>query len=416
MKRLLFLTLALNLFTWTSQAQYLLLKNAPPIRVSDIVNFNSNETTYRVICDTGFKGNFPTAPDSNYVILKRKNSKSPEMRFNAIQFKTLSFFGEAPSGFSFSLDVKPSVRQTSNINIQGIFNRVHINNSSYLNELYLEEIADTVEISGGYDTLEIAYSSINTFISNPGINVEREFSIHDSAIGKLDLSPVSSLPDTLTLMNLIIKDGIYDNGYLVSKKCVLFLERVDFEKIHVSFNKFDLCVSPSQNYELQLVLYQSILKRLRDDGLSEMYEVQDKRFQSLKLLYDHHWFLNWLSKAWWDYGYDKGRIFLWSLGLFTFFFICNICSLNQLRLVYFPEKFLIKEALRLQQKENSQKLKAFFIQIPGTFLYTTYIFWGLKLDLKKVEIKNWWAILLILVQYVLGVVCVAYLANYVISK
>jgi len=52
----------------------------------------------------------------------------------------------------------------------------------------------------------------------------------------------------------------------------------------------------------------------------------------------------------------------------------------------------------------------------GVLLYTAFIFWGLKLDVKELVIKKWWAIILIVFEYSIGVVCLAYIANFIITK
>jgi hypothetical protein len=50
------------------------------------------------------------------------------------------------------------------------------------------------------------------------------------------------------------------------------------------------------------------------------------------------------------------------------------------------------------------------------FLYTTFVFWGLKLDLKELEIKKPLYMTILIGQYITGLVCLAYIANYIISK
>ena len=197
---------------------------------------------------------------------------------------------------------------------------------------------------------------------------------------------------------------------------VLKIANIDISKVNIPLDKFEYEVESSQSYEQQALLYQQILKQLKDAGLTEKYETQDKLFQELKLLHNNHPILNFISKNWWDYGYDKGRIFFNSFAFFLIFFVLNIIFFKQLKTVYFPVKFISKTSEKLGQRYNPRPIIAIFYQLPGIFLYTAFLFWGLKLDLKEIEIKKNGAIILIICQYLLGVICLAYLANYVISK
>ncbi len=261
------------------------------------------------------------------------------------------------------------------------------------------------------NSILIKNSRIDT-LDLSGANFFKKFKIENSSIKSLDLHHCQ-LPDTIYLTNLDLSDcqGVVDFRQIDfnNRYKTLILSNTDLIKLAIPFDRINIVVSNSQTYEQAAILYQQLLKALRDAGLTEKYEFQDKKFQELRLLHDHHWFLNWLSKSWWDYGYSKDRIFLISLALFVFFFMCNTIFLNQLQKVYVPKTFVLNKA-------GSSKFARFLYQLPGTFLYTAFIFWGLKLELKEIKIGSWTGIILIITQYILGVICLAYLANYVLSR
>jgi hypothetical protein len=48
-------------------------------------------------------------------------------------------------------------------------------------------------------------------------------------------------------------------------------------------------------------------------------------------------------------------------------------------------------------------------------IYTSYLFWGLKLDFGKLKLANIPRAMLVIFQYLIGIICLAYLANYIIS-
>lgn len=198
---------------------------------------------------------------------------------------------------------------------------------------------------------------------------------------------------------------------------VLRLGNIDFKMLkNIPLDIVEFIVDKNQTYEKQAILYQQILKELKDAGLTEKYETQDKLFQELKLVHDDHPILNLLNKFWWDYGYEKGRVFYISCMLFVLFFILNSIFFHELKMVYFPDKFISQKSTLLLQTKSPAPIIARIYQLPGILLYTAYLFWGLKLDLKDLEVKHWGAITLIVSQYILGVICLAYLANYVLSK
>jgi len=75
----------------------------------------------------------------------------------------------------------------------------------------------------------------------------------------------------------------------------------------------------------------------KEQGFIDGYEVADKEFQHFKLTYGKEggdWLLgiagHLLQKGWWDYGYKKERVVLWTLGFLLLFTLINATMLEYL--------------------------------------------------------------------------------------
>ncbi|WP_419788522.1 hypothetical protein [Mucilaginibacter sp. SP1R1] len=280
---------------------------------------------------------------------------------------------------------------------------------SYLNN-------KTVRINSKQQQLLITNSKIK-FLNIAAVIIYKKFEIRQTKIDSVNFDN-TLLPDTIGFNNTDLRDlkGAIDLTHLKNTKiCTIKLNNVDFTKFKLPLDRFEFIIDSSQGFEKRSIIYQQLLKQLSDAGLTQKFEKYDKEFTALKLLHEGHYFINFLSKNWWDYGYDKGMVIYNGIIIFLIYFVVNIFLYGNLRLVYSPGNFLkYDEKIRKKHRENSCKRR--ITRIPGVFLYTAYLFWGLNLDLSKLELKHFLTIALIVLEYVSGVVCIAYIANYVITK
>jgi hypothetical protein len=177
------------------------------------------------------------------------------------------------------------------------------------------------------------------------------------------------------------------------------------------------------SYEKERI-YNELLKMQSANYFLDGYEKLDKDYKEFKYL-DRKSFIakiqNWIDKHWWDYGYDKFMVIVNSVKLFLLFFAINLFAYKGLAKVYHPEKFK-KFDERLDSNNTdvefsvTTRVKNYLYRIPVIFLYTAFVFWGLKLDLKELEIKKPLYMIILIGQYVTGLICLAYIANYIISK
>lgn len=251
-------------------------------------------------------------------------------------------------------------------------------------------------------------------------NLKNTFILKNSKIDTIEFLS-STLPDTSIFKNLDLTNmtGFIDLTKLVipeNSDKLLILGNIDFSKFKIPFTKCTIVIDAESDYEDQITLYQTVINKLKVLGLNKKAEVLDKKYQEIQYLQKGKYVINIVSKYWWDYGYNKGLIFTNSCVLFFIFFIINLSLFDKLIEVYIPDNIKIYYNNLNRNSHNTNTLKTTIVKTPIVLLYTAFIFWGFKLDLKEIKIKNWFSISLIILEYTIGIICLAYLANYIISK
>lgn len=250
----------------------------------------------------------------------------------------------------------------------------------------------------------------------------------------------SVLPDTLDFRDAILAKPVDFTKCLPpysGKKCRIALFGVDLEKVIVNMEMFSLWFptdtvgAPSSGSERnpvglevprpeqRLGFYEQFLKSLQKQGFLSSYESVDKEYQRYrdwdsptasfwgKLTY-------WPSLLWWDFGYAKGRVFLWSLGSWLIFTFSNLLAYNSLR-----KDVYSVGALELKWRRARTPAVRAICHFLVVAAYTAHVFFGLKLDARSFPkgvarahpFKFGWVILI----YLIGLICVGYIANFIFS-
>jgi len=244
--------------------------------------------------------------------------------------------------------------------------------------------------------------------------------INDSKIDSLCIG--GNLPVQLVLYNVDfsgVKGQVDLTKFNTTKKTTLFLKNVDIKKLNINLTHTLVTPVADQSYENRLATLQELVKRCNDLGYTGQAEEYDKALQSLKYKFNGEEYKDIISKYWWDYGYDKSRVIFISIGVFFFFSLLNFTIANRMKEVYWPERFQEFDArLNAQYVEQHRRnrVKKHFKHTLGIFLFTAFVFWGVRFDLKEMEIRHRGIVLLLVTEYVVGVICLAYIANFVISK
>jgi hypothetical protein len=179
----------------------------------------------------------------------------------------------------------------------------------------------------------------------------------------------------------------------------------------------------STSYDGQLSVYESVLKKLKDDGFMESYQILDIEYRQFKF---HHGpkllgilnigpLLNILNNVWWYYGYNKELIFLWAIGFWFLFSLVNLKVYPRLSGSVYTIPFL--EKLETSLLTRVKKRLFYFFQV---VTYTAIVFFGLKMDVAKfkkgVVREHPLLFVYLMFVYVVGLVCLGFIVNIIFTR
>jgi hypothetical protein len=217
------------------------------------------------------------------------------------------------------------------------------------------------------------------------------------------------------------------NRYDYKKQCPrpiwLYLYNTNISKLHVDYIHFRLLLPDSTivfpgeekkiiSYDEKASIYEALLSNFKTNGQTNSYKLLDIEYQQFKLNNSWARWITWLPKYWWDFGYDKEYIFVWTVlfvVLFTCFTYFFIYSLNTK--VYPIKKIPINKCW-------SKKLsfEDFINRLWYSFMYTSAIFFMLSLKTENIQFKEKRGTFYLIVVYSFGLLCLAYMANFIVQK
>jgi hypothetical protein len=220
------------------------------------------------------------------------------------------------------------------------------------------------------------------------------------------------LPDTL-VMDFAEINKSFDLSLAYNKKgfCHLSIKNTDVGRIKLNYNQFQLYFDPKDSigYNLKESIYQSLLLNQKDypDGYKKLdIEYKQFKYSSAGLL---GYYLNLISCLWWNYGYDRQYILYWTIGFLMFFTILNYFVLDRLNNSIYTLENIPFIPKWISDRRIGNRLWY-------SFVYTSTIFFRLTLKLEKINIKNKSGSIYIILIYTLGLVCLAYIANFILQK
>jgi uncharacterized protein YjbI with pentapeptide repeats len=209
----------------------------------------------------------------------------------------------------------------------------------------------------------------------------------------------------------------------------VYLYKTDISKFHLDYIHFRLLLPDSTldepRYKKKIsddekdAMYEALLNTFREHGQQKSYQILDIEYQKFKWNYSWASFLTWLPVYWWNFGYDKEYVFLWTVGFIIFFTVINFFFLN-----YLNEKVYALENIPfLPQLKNINNLGSVKItrnnvrkRMWYSFVYTSSIFFRLTLKIEKINFQKIGGAIYLIIMYTLGLICLAYMANFVLQK
>lgn len=224
-------------------------------------------------------------------------------------------------------------------------------------------------------------------------------------------------PDSkLDLANFKISDS--------DRVCSLLfrLPNAQIDQFRLNYENFSLTFDSTYSRSEKERVYRQLLEEQQKDGFIFGYQKLDREYRKFKYTQGNGVIgkiQNWLDSTWWDYGYDKMKVIYNSIKIFAIFVLLNCLIYSKLKLIYYPEKFKDLDD-RIEAKSetlrSARALTRTVLNCASAVVYTAYVFWGVKIDLKEISLRKPVFFLILIFEYILGIICLAYLANYIISK
>ena len=114
----------------------------------------------------------------------------------------------------------------------------------------------------------------------------------------------------------------------------------------------------------------------------------------------------WIYRAWWNFGYDKEWVFLW-----TFFLALLFTTVN-----YFFLKKLNKFVFTIDKIPAAYDTLSKHRKYWYSFVYTSIIFFKVTLNTDNLKFDHIFGTIYVMIIYASGLVCLAYIANFIIQK
>lgn len=223
------------------------------------------------------------------------------------------------------------------------------------------------------------------------------------------------LPAFLDFSNVTIKENIDLSTALPNPKGLtkLNLIHTDVSKVKLQYyQRFKLYFPQDASDGDISFVYLSLLESFKKDGLDKSYHKLSVEYAEYKYLKNNQPILNAIDKYWWDYGFDKSRIFLWIIIIILFFTLINNLFYEQLLKNAYDIPYLHSYPNEFIKKNFFAR---FIYNFPYALLYTITLFWGkligFNIDSRRFESKNYFLNLYLYLIIIIGLACVFFAFN-----
>ncbi len=209
-----------------------------------------------------------------------------------------------------------------------------------------------------------------------------------------------------------------DSGELQEKPHYVILFKTDISQLHLDYIHFRLLIPdsiqvPDEIHQHRISddekesMYEGLLNNFSLHGQKESYRRLDIEYQRFK--YHRNWWtvpVAWAQRFWWNFGYDKELVFLWTIIFFLVFTTINYFFLFKLN-----EYVYTVDRIPATSEGISKRRRYWY-----SFVYTALIFFKVTLNTDKLKFNHIWGTIYVMVMYASGLVCLAYIANFIIQK
>jgi hypothetical protein len=295
------------------------------------------------------------------------------------------------------------------------FYKAHFTGETNFKGVQFENRADFTEsIFGGITSWDktVFYNTANfskaTFKQTPSFDkTQLPFYLH---LTNLNLKEINAP----IRFDLALTDSL-QKRWGSGQKCHVYLNTfTDISKIVLDASKFTIVFDSTMKHDDKIGVYEQVIKKCKEIGFGESTKGFDIELQKLQLRHSYPItgnFLIWLNDYWWNFGYEKSKIFRNTGIAFLLSFLIFFFRLPDYARVYFPSQMGISD-------EMASKLHLFtWMRFRVALFYTALIFFTWKMEHGEVNYRNYpLKTLFIYFVFTVGIIHLAYLAGAVISR
>lgn len=222
------------------------------------------------------------------------------------------------------------------------------------------------------------------------------------------------VPDTIILKGVTFSTSTKLSSFHPGgKKPVLILSDVSGPLI-IDPDKFDFYIPEEWSYTEKTAVCKDLLDRFRKDNYEgDAYKDVDIQYQKIKLKHRGLGIFVWLQEQWWNFGYNREYIFKNTLLLFYAYFLINIFIFKNLIRNTYPIEKIQEE---FNHSYDLRIIRRGLYRLWLCLVYTFIIFFGLKLELSKLNLKKVALATYISIIYLTGLICNGFLLGYIFNK
>ena len=238
--------------------------------------------------------------------------------------------------------------------------------------------------------------------------------------GRLDFSG-AYLPMHLDLSGMEEIDGTIDLLRVRPSKskgeCMINLLDTDVSKVLLDYSQFKLMFPKETGFDDKVKVYEDLLEQFKTREMDESFKKLDIEFTQFKYREKRESTANFLQQIWWNYGYDKNRIFIWIIRILLFFAIINTFFIRRLLTAITELPFLTRKTV--DKHHLHHPIIAYFLNFPGSLLYTFILIVsgssGLSIIKDHTKIPNIVWMLYLIVLSLIGLSLSLFIFNYIIN-
>ncbi|MGZ4159080.1 MAG: hypothetical protein ACXVPZ_17945 [Bacteroidia bacterium] len=321
-------------------------------------------------------------------------------------------------------NVKGDQVKLSDLNIQNDTAQISVGKSNSKYSFQYFTGMKYTKVSFIQDTINDCYFDIDkkleVFITNSDVNKSLIFEPENDKSSVEKCSIINSkinIPEidceNIKVMRIIDCKNFEQPLVLIknkSKRLVLNLTGTDVSKVNFNFDdnlRLVFVIGTSSEQEDQI--YQGLKEKYKRENKTISYENVDIQYQRHVLLrygiLGKIW--NKVDLEWWNYGYSRWKIILWTTLFLVVFFIGNLLLSKQL--------FSFYPIFVDYDIGGFKSFSAAANTIVLTFVLTLYIFFSFKVDFEKLKASKTFLVLYFFIQFFVGLICLFFLLNAILK-